>query len=139
MFSVASVYNANYSETSQQRTKHLVSNVTIFFKLPPNSGHLSITDKFFMTRSCPLSEASQYHNNSQRTITRSRLIIDTLSQQTHDIASTSIIRLYDVADVVQTSYRDVKTTSCVYQDGVVLVSLLLTLIIFDTLIYCFCC
>ena len=51
-----------YSETSQQwtsqiadmQTKYLVPNVTIFFKLPPNSGHLSITDKFFQTRRCPL-------------------------------------------------------------------------------------
>ena len=31
----------------EQQTKHLVPNVTIFFKLPPNSGHLSIMDKFF--------------------------------------------------------------------------------------------
>ena len=36
------------------RTNHLVLNVTIFLKLPPNSGHLSITDKFFKTRRCPL-------------------------------------------------------------------------------------
>ena len=28
--------------------------MTIFFKLPPNSGHLSITDKSFKTRRCPL-------------------------------------------------------------------------------------
>ena len=28
--------------------------MTIFFKLPPNSGHLSITDNFFKTRKCPL-------------------------------------------------------------------------------------
>ena len=34
----------------EQRTKHLVPNVTIFFKLPPNSGHLSITDKLFKTQ-----------------------------------------------------------------------------------------
>ena len=35
----------------EYRTKHLVPNVTIFLKLPHNSGHLSITDKFFKTRS----------------------------------------------------------------------------------------
>ena len=34
----------------EQRTKHLVPNVTIFFKLPTNSGHLSITDKLFKTQ-----------------------------------------------------------------------------------------
>ena len=28
--------------------------MTIFFKLPPNSGHLSITGKFFKTRRCAL-------------------------------------------------------------------------------------
>ena len=28
--------------------------MTIFFKLPPNSGRLSITDKFLKTRRCPL-------------------------------------------------------------------------------------
>ena len=28
--------------------------MTIFFKLPPYAGHLSITDKFFKTRKCPL-------------------------------------------------------------------------------------
>ena len=38
----------------EQRTKRLVPNVTIFFKLPPNSGRLSITDKFFKTRRCLL-------------------------------------------------------------------------------------
>ena len=49
-----------YSETSQWRTctgwrtKHLVPNVTIFVKFPPNSGHLSIADKFLKTRRCPL-------------------------------------------------------------------------------------
>ena len=32
----------------------LVPNVTVFFKLPPNSRHLSITDKFLKTRRCPL-------------------------------------------------------------------------------------
>ena len=42
----------------EKRTKHLVPNVTIFFKLPPNSGHLSITDKFFKTRRCPLFRVS---------------------------------------------------------------------------------
>ena len=55
-----------YSETSpnsvhpkqrtcdEQQTKHLVPNVTIFFKLPLNSKHLSTTDKFFKTGRCPL-------------------------------------------------------------------------------------
>ena len=38
----------------EQRAKQLVSNVTAFFKLPTNRGHLSITDKFFKTRRCPL-------------------------------------------------------------------------------------
>ena len=38
----------------EKRTKILVPNVTIFFKLPPNSGHLSITDKFFKTSRCPV-------------------------------------------------------------------------------------
>ena len=38
----------------EQRTRHLVPIVTIYFKLPPNSGHLSITDKFFKNRWCPL-------------------------------------------------------------------------------------
>ena len=28
--------------------------MAIFVKLPPNSGHLLITDKFFNTRRCPL-------------------------------------------------------------------------------------
>ena len=28
--------------------------MTIFFKLPPNGGHLSITEKFLKTRRCPL-------------------------------------------------------------------------------------
>ena len=28
--------------------------MTIYVKLPPNSGHLSIMDKFFKTRRCPL-------------------------------------------------------------------------------------
>ena len=60
--------SVNYcdSETSQQRTsqivacleqrtKGLVPNVTIFVKLPPNSGHLLITDRyFFKTRTRPL-------------------------------------------------------------------------------------
>ena len=39
---------------SEEQAKRLVPNVTIFFKLPPNSGHLSKTDKFFKTRGCPL-------------------------------------------------------------------------------------
>ena len=34
--------------------KTLVPNVTIFFELPPNSGHLSITEKFFNIRKCAL-------------------------------------------------------------------------------------
>ena len=38
----------------EQRARHLVPTVTIYFKLPPNSGHLSITDKFFKNRWCPL-------------------------------------------------------------------------------------
>ena len=38
----------------EQRPKCLVSNVTIFVNLPPNSGHVSIADKFFKTRRCPL-------------------------------------------------------------------------------------
>ena len=38
----------------EQQTNCLVPNVTIFVKLPPNSGHLSVTDKFFKTRRCPL-------------------------------------------------------------------------------------
>ena len=38
----------------EQRTKCLVTNVTIFVKLPPNSGCLLITGKFFTTRRCPL-------------------------------------------------------------------------------------
>ena len=52
------------SETSQQRTcleqrtKYLAPNVTIFVKLPLNSGHLLITDKFFKTRRCPLCRGS---------------------------------------------------------------------------------
>ena len=32
--------------------------MTIFFKLPPNSGHLSMTDKLFKTRRCPLFRGS---------------------------------------------------------------------------------
>ena len=28
--------------------------MTVYVKLPPNSEHLSITDKFFKTRRCPL-------------------------------------------------------------------------------------
>ena len=28
--------------------------MTVYVKLSPNSGHLSITDKFFMTRKCLL-------------------------------------------------------------------------------------
>ena len=31
-----------------------VPNVTTFVNLPPNSGHLSMTDKFYKTRRCPL-------------------------------------------------------------------------------------
>ena len=38
----------------KQRTKCLVSNTTIFVKLPPNSRHLLITDNFFKSRRCPL-------------------------------------------------------------------------------------
>ena len=32
--------------------------VTIIFKLPPTSGHLSMTDKFFKARRCPLFRGS---------------------------------------------------------------------------------
>ena len=28
--------------------------MTVYVKLPPNSGHLPVTDKFFNTRRCPL-------------------------------------------------------------------------------------
>ena len=38
----------------KQRTNFLVPNAKIFVKLPPNRGHLSITDKFCKTRRCPL-------------------------------------------------------------------------------------
>ena len=54
------IKRGNCSETSQQRTcigqrtKRLVPNVTAFIKFSPNSGHLSITDKFFKTCRCPL-------------------------------------------------------------------------------------
>ena len=34
----------------EYRAKCLVPNVTIFVKLPPNSGHLLITDEFIKTR-----------------------------------------------------------------------------------------
>ena len=42
------------------QTKYLVPNVTIFFKLPPNSGHLSITDKFFRPAGVRYAEVSLY-------------------------------------------------------------------------------
>ena len=38
----------------EQRTNCLVPNVTVFVKLPPGSGYLLITGKFFKTRRCPL-------------------------------------------------------------------------------------
>ena len=38
----------------KQRTNFLVPNAKIFVKLLPNSGHLSVTDKFCKTRRCPL-------------------------------------------------------------------------------------
>ena len=38
----------------EQWTKHSVPNMTLYVKLPPNSGHLSITYKFSNTRRCPL-------------------------------------------------------------------------------------
>ena len=38
----------------EQLTKSLFSNVTIFAKLPSNSGHLLITEKIFKNRMCPL-------------------------------------------------------------------------------------
>ena len=44
----------------EQWTKRLVPNVTIFLKLPLNGGHLSITDKFFKTRSVHYLELSLY-------------------------------------------------------------------------------
>ena len=38
-------------------------------------------------------------------ITKIKFLFLSLSQQTHDVVSTSIRRLYDIGDVVQTSYR----------------------------------
>ena len=49
--------NSGYSNEwicHEYRTKYLVPNVTILFKLPPNTEHLSIRDKYFKTRRCPL-------------------------------------------------------------------------------------
>ena len=46
--------HSKYDTCIGYRTKRLVSNVTIFVKLPLNTGHLSITYKFFKTRRCPL-------------------------------------------------------------------------------------
>ena len=60
-----------YSETSQQQTSQIADmsliadetlslKWTIFFKLPPNSGHLSITDIFLRLVSVRYSEVSLY-------------------------------------------------------------------------------
>ena len=43
--------------------QNVVPNVTIFFKLPPNSGHLSITDKFLRPVDVRYSEVSPYFAN----------------------------------------------------------------------------
>ena len=48
----ADISNSGHTINSGQNI--LVPNVTIFLKLPPKSGHLSVTDKFFKTRWCPL-------------------------------------------------------------------------------------
>ena len=45
----------------EQRTKYFVPNVTISVKLPLNSGHLLITDKFFKTRSCVIFRGLTVH------------------------------------------------------------------------------
>ena len=43
--------------------KMFILNVTISVKLPPNSGYLLITDKFFKTRRCPLSRGFAIQRN----------------------------------------------------------------------------
>ena len=50
---IADILNSGHVLSSRQYV--LVPNLTIFFKLPPNSGHHSTMDKFFKTRGCPLS------------------------------------------------------------------------------------
>ena len=56
--------------------------MTIFFKLPSNSGHLSITDKFFKTRRCPLFRGltivlrchkKVYHNSVKKNLNELRV------------------------------------------------------------------
>ena len=45
----------------EQQAKHLVPNVRIFLKLPSNSGHLLITNKYFKTGRCLLSRGFTVH------------------------------------------------------------------------------
>ena len=57
--------------------------------------------------------SEMYPHKHRRFTSVSNKILKIVTQQTHDVVSTSIRRLYDVA----TSYRrliDVETTSCVY-------------------------
>ena len=50
--------------------------MTIFLKLPPNSGHLSITDKYLKTRRCPLFRVSLYHKCHKINLKQGRSYID---------------------------------------------------------------
>ena len=55
MIKYSDILNSEHALNSM--TKQLVPNVTVFFKLPHNSGHLSIADKFLKTRRCSLFRA----------------------------------------------------------------------------------
>ena len=75
-----------------QRTKHLVPNVTIFLKLPSNSGHLSITDKFLKTRRRPLFRDFTILHQKR------------FQQEFHKIPFRTIVMLNDIPQLLKKFY-----------------------------------